>query len=74
MGGLIFIIPTIIATLGLLITDKIPYTSNLGIVLLVFVGYAFIGFLDDYISLKNNTNKGLTQLQKLFLQFIVVYN
>ena len=35
------------------------------------ISYAMIGFLDDYISLKNNTNKGLSQLQKLFLQFIV---
>ena len=49
-GGLIFIIPTIVATIGLLITGKIPYTSNLGIVMLVFMGYAFIGFLDDYLS------------------------
>ena len=26
------------------------------------ISYALIGFLDDYISLKNNTNKGLTIL------------
>ena len=38
MGGLIFIIPTIVATLGLIITGRISYTSNLGIVLLVFLG------------------------------------
>ena len=49
MGGLIFIVPTVIATIGLLITEKISYTSNLGIVLLVFVGYATIGFLDDFL-------------------------
>ena len=52
MGGLIFIVPTVIATIGLLITEKISYTSNLGIVLLVFVGYATIGFLDDFLSIK----------------------
>ena len=71
MGGLIFIIPTIIATLGLLITDKIPYTSNLGIVLLVFVGYAFIGFLDDFLSIRKRNNEGLTTYQKLFLQVLI---
>ena len=38
MGGLIFIIPTVLATLALIVTDKITYTSNLGIVLLVFIG------------------------------------
>ena len=51
MGGLIFIIPTLLATLLLIITGKISYTSNLGIVLLVFIGYTFIGFLDDFLSI-----------------------
>lgn len=71
MGGLIFILPTILATLGLLITGKISYTSNLGIVLLVFVGYAFIGFLDDFLSIKKHNNEGLTTYQKLFLQVLI---
>ena len=71
MGGLIFIIPTVLITLGLLITGKIPYTSNLGIVLLVFVGYAFIGFLDDFLSIKKHNNEGLTTYQKLFLQVLI---
>ena len=70
-GGLIFIIPCLITVILLLLTDKIQYSVNLFIVLFVMISYALIGFLDDYISLKNNTNKGLTQLQKLFLQFIV---
>ena len=48
MGGLIFIIPTVLITLGLILTKKIDYTSNLGIVLLVFIGYTLIGFLDDF--------------------------
>lgn len=71
MGGLIFIVPTVVATLGLLITGKIPYTSNLGIVLLVFIGYAFIGFLDDFLSIRKHNNEGLTTYQKLFLQVLI---
>jgi len=71
MGGFIFIIPCLITVLILLITKKMEFTVNLFIILFVMISYALIGFLDDYISLKNNTNKGLTQLQKLFLQFIV---
>ena len=41
------------------------------IVLFVFFSYALIGFLDDFISLRRKSNKGLTQFQKLLLQLIV---
>lgn len=71
MGGLIFIIPTLLATLLLIITGKISYTSNLGIVLLVFIGYTFIGFLDDFLSIKKCNNEGLTVYQKLFMQVLI---
>ena len=71
MGGLIFIIPTILATLTLVLMDKITYTSNLGIVLLVFIGYTFIGFLDDFLSIRKGNNEGLTTYQKLFMQVLI---
>jgi len=71
MGGLIFIIPTVIATLALIFTNKISYTSNLGIVLLVFIGYACIGFLDDFLSIRKGNNEGLTVYQKLFMQVLI---
>ncbi len=71
MGGLIFILPTILATIYLLITKRMTYTSNLGIVLIVFCGYAIIGFLDDYLSIKKKNNEGLTEFQKLFGQIII---
>ena len=71
MGGLIFLLPTLLTTIFLLITDKISYTSNLGIVLIVFIGYAIIGFLDDYLSIKRRNNEGLTELQKLFGQILI---
>lgn len=71
MGGLIFILSTFFTTLCLLITNKIELTNNLVIILLVFLGYALIGFLDDYISLKRGNNEGLTSFQKLFLQLII---
>ena len=44
MGGLIFIIPTVLATIYLILSNRITYTSNLGIVLLVFIGYAWMIF------------------------------
>lgn len=71
MGGLIFIIPTIITTIILILTDKIEFSVNLLIVMFVFISYSLIGFLDDYLSIKKNQNKGLTQIQKLILQFMV---
>lgn len=71
MGGLIFIIPTFAITLFLLLTGKIEYSVNLVIVLFVFLSYGLIGFLDDFISLRRKTNKGLTQFQKILLQLIV---
>ena len=71
MGGLIFILSTFFTTLCLLVTKKIELTNNLIIILLVFLGYALIGFLDDYISLKRGNNEGLTSFQKLFLQLII---
>ena len=71
MGGLIFIIPTVLITIGLLITDKIPYSDNIAIVLLVFLGFAIIGFLDDFLSLKKHNNEGLTTYQKLLGQVII---
>ena len=71
MGGLIFIIPTIAATIYLLLTGSISYTSNLGIVLLVFLGYASIGFLDDFLSIRKGNNEGLTTYQKLLMQVLI---
>ena len=71
MGGLIFIIPTVLITIGLILFGKISYTSNLGIVLLVFIGYSCIGFLDDFLSLKKGNNEGLTTYQKLFMEVLI---
>ena len=71
MGGIIFIIPTIITTIFLILTNKIEFSVNLLIVLFVFISYSLIGFLDDYLSIKRNKNEGLSQIQKLLLQFVV---
>lgn len=66
MGGIIFILGTFISILTLLLLDKMEFTPNLFIVLFVFVSYALIGLLDDYLSIKRDTNVGLTAMQKLF--------
>lgn len=71
MGGLIFIIPTILTVLILLILKKIEFTENLFIVLFVFVAYAVLGFLDDFLIIKRGNNSGLSVLQKLFGQLFI---
>ena len=71
LGGLIFILPTLLVVFGLLVTGKMELTEDLKIVLFVFISYAFIGFLDDFLSLKRGKNEGLTTFQKLFMQLII---
>jgi phospho-N-acetylmuramoyl-pentapeptide-transferase len=71
MGGLIFILSTIITTIVLFIMGKIEYSSNLLIVIFVFISYALIGFIDDYLSIKRNNNVGLTEIQKLLMQLVI---
>ncbi len=71
MGGLIFILATIIVITFLLLTNKIDFTYDLKIVFFVFVSYSIIGFLDDYLSIKRGKNEGLTIVQKLLLQLVV---
>ena len=46
-GGLIFIIPTLLIVLTLIITGKMELSEDLKIVLFVLISYDFIGFLDD---------------------------
>ncbi len=71
MGGLIFIIPTIITMLIFLVTDKVTYSENIFIVLFVFVSYAILGFIDDYLIIKRKENDGLTEMQKLLGQLAI---
>ncbi len=71
MGGLIFIIPTLVAIAILLALDKISFSENLFIVLFVFIAYALLGFLDDYLIIKRKNNIGLTEFKKLFGQLII---
>lgn len=71
MGGIIFIIPTIITTIILLLTGKLEMTHNLGIVMFVFIAYAILGFIDDFLIIKRGNNLGLTEFQKLAGQLII---
>lgn len=71
MGGFIFIIPTIVTSIILLFMNKIEFSNNLLIVLLVFVLYAVLGFIDDFLIIKRHNNEGLTEIQKLSGQLLI---
>ena len=71
MGGLIFIIPTIIITLFFIYMKKITLNYNLSIVIFTFLGYALIGFIDDLLIIVRNNNEGLKESQKMFLQMVI---
>ena len=71
MGGIIFLIPTILSILILLLMNKIHISTNLLIVLFVMIGYALIGLIDDILIIKRRNNIGLTEVKKLFLQLVI---
>ena len=69
LGGLIFILSSIITLIIMSLFGKITFTYNLAIVLITFVGYAFIGFLDDYLIIKRKTNiLGIDWINSKFIQ------
>lgn len=66
LGGLIFIIPVFVITFALL-----GLSNETAFLLLLTVGHALIGFLDDFIKIKFKRNLGLTAKQKLFSQILL---
>ncbi len=71
IGGIIFIVPTIVAILILLFMNKIEFSMNLVIVIATFLLYGLLGFLDDFLSIKKGNNIGLTEIQKLIGQILI---
>ena len=71
MGGLIFIISTLIVILIFLLFNKISISYNFIIVIFTFLGYFLIGFIDDYLIIKRHNNNGLSETQKLLLQVFI---
>ena len=71
MGGVIFIIPTVVTIILLLLSGKIDFSVNLLLILFVFIGYAILGFIDDYLIIKRGNNVGLTEIKKLAGQLVI---
>lgn len=71
MGGIIFILSTIITLLILYIFNKIDLTYNFIIVIIVFLSYGFIGFTDDLLIIIKKNNKGLSASSKMMMQIVI---
>ena len=68
MGGFIFILPVLLSLLLLYIRDSISMSSNLMILIFVFVAYALLGFVDDYLKMKYKNNEGISITTKFLIQ------
>ena len=79
IGGLIFIIPTILIMLILYLRGSIEFISNLIILIFVFLAYGALGFIDDFLKVKYHNNNGLSIGVKFLLQtaiavvFYIIY-
>lgn len=71
MGGLIFVVSTIMVTALFLLFHKMNISYNLFIVLFTFIGYFLIGLIDDLLIIKRGNNKGLSENSKLVLQTLI---
>ena len=71
MGGFIFIIGTILSIICLWLYGSLEITSNILIVLVVFLSYGALGFADDYLKVRYKNNKGLSRMLKLLIQTLI---
>lgn len=70
MGGVAFILSSVL-TIMLLTFFNLDNTINVLPLIVFFVSYGLIGFLDDYIKLIMKRNLGLTSKQKFLAQLIL---
>lgn len=69
MGGISFIaVTTVLSLVALIFVEDI---SKLLILIIVTLGFALIGFIDDYIIVVKKDNTGLTSKQKALAQVVV---
>jgi len=74
MGGICFIIPTLVVSLGVFVYAYFAGESRnlipFALTLLLGVMNALIGFIDDYTKLMKKQNQGLRAYQKFLLQVV----
>ena len=71
MGGIIFILPVIISLILLYLKGSIEISYNLIIVVFVFLAYALLGFVDDFLKIKFHNNNGISLVTKFLIQMVI---
>ena len=71
LGGIIFIIPTIISVLLLYFKGSLQLNHNLIILIIVFLAYALLGLIDDVLKIKYHNNDGLSIKVKFVFQLLI---
>ena len=69
MGGILFILIPVIVTL--ISSPKAVKDIETWIVILAFMGYGIIGFIDDWLIAVRHDNTGLKPMQKFIMQVIL---
>ena len=69
MGGMVFIAGIVVGTL----TFTLSATELVLPALLVTVGFALVGFLDDFLKVKYKNTVGLRAYQKIIAQFAIAF-
>ena len=71
MGGIIFIIPSLLVLAFLLLNNNIWYSPNFLILIISFILYAILGFLDDFLKIRYQNNKGLSINKKFLIEILI---
>lgn len=69
MGGLVFVVVPVIVSA--ILNPHILLNHETQIILLAYLGYALIGFIDDFIIVVKKNNEGLKPLYKFIMQSIL---
>ncbi|RSL31315.1 phospho-N-acetylmuramoyl-pentapeptide-transferase [Salibacterium salarium] len=70
MGGVMVLLSILITTL-IIYGVMMEWTTEIFLLLLVTIGFGFLGFLDDFIKITKKRNLGLTSKQKLVGQLLI---
>lgn len=73
IGGLIFLIPLFILTIGIYFIKKEFQTTDLLVILGTTLIMALLGFTDDFLKVVKKQNKGISGWIKLFVQLLVSF-
>ena len=71
MGGFIFAITVILSLVMLYIKGSIDISYHLVILVFVFLAYACLGFVDDFLKIKYKNNVGISIITKFLVEMAI---